>query len=387
MDKIFFPENIIEILSEYQETEHQRIKERYKTLYENEIDRIKEFVKERFNNNIYDHYSHCRVLTSILAPFVSQKIENFELLYIEPLLYLRNNKAIPEDTPIWDFLLAEINQSRLIRLILGEVKTQKARTGMDRVEEAVKLYSKTEILNKLYDYIEKLFKDKDIKFKRNNVQIENVLVVQSLYYEDYEQSVIERGLRVNIWEIDPDILRSKYTIKIHRWDKLFNEKDIYSEVDQTYLHMLSFLRSRTFKDEEFLSFTYASDLNLVLDLLYKSYVNLYGISYFDSNLINLINQAGGGNFYDDNKVIPNLVAKIKELFLNYKSIKKEGTQEIFKQRIDIKNRILNNRLKGEIERGVGIELIQQAINDLNPKRAPRRVNLDKWLNYDKEKID
>jgi len=45
-------------------------------------------------------------------------------------LYLRNIKEIPEDTPIWDFILGEIENYQLIRIIIGEVKTQKARTSM-----------------------------------------------------------------------------------------------------------------------------------------------------------------------------------------------------------------------------------------------------------------
>lgn len=387
MDKIFFPYNIVEVLSEYQEIEHQRIKERYKTLYKREINRIKKFVKVQYINDIDDHYSHCKILTSILIHFLRRNIENYELLFIEPLLYLRNIKEIPEDTPIWDFILGEIENHQLIRIIIGEVKTQKARTSMDRVEVAVNLYSKREILDKLFDYIEKLFEEKEIKFERNNIKIEKVLVVQSLYYEDYEQSVIERLLEMNIWEIDPDILRSKYTIKIHRWDKLLNRNDVYSENDGAYPRMLSFLRSRTFGDEEFLSFTYASDLNLILDFLYKSYKNLYGLAYFDSNLINLIKQAGGGDFYDDERVIFDMVRKIKDLFEHFKAFKKEGIQEYFKQRIDIKKRILNERLKGEIEKRAGLDLLLQAIDELNPRRAPRRVSLDKWINLDNENSD
>jgi len=385
MVKVIYPDNNAELLSKYHELEHNKIKERYKKILETELENIRKTVENRFKNNIYDHDSHCKALTNILAPFLRQDIEKYELLYIDPLLYLRNTKEIPENTPIWDFILCEIENNQLIRIIIGEVKTQKARSVMDRVDEAVKLYSKKETLDKLFGYIAVLFGKKKIKFIRNNVKVEMVLVVQSTYYEDYEKSVITRQLKLNIWEIDPDILRSRYTVKIHRWDKLLNISNVYSESNGNFLKLLSFLKTKTFRDEEFISFTYSSDLNLVLDFLYKSYTYLYGLLYSDSNLISLIEQAGGGNFYDDDRVILDMVKRIKELFMHYKTFKTEESKIIFKQRIDINERIIRARIKKEIEKNAGEILFNQVIDELNPREASKKHTLEKWLNPNRDK--
>ena len=379
MAKVIYPDNITELLSKFHELEHDRIRERYKKLLKTEIENIRKTVENRFKNNIYDHDTHCKALTNILTPFLRQEIENYELLYLEPLMYLKNTNVIAKDTPIWDFILIEIDNNQLIRVIIGEVKTQKARSVMNRVEEAVNLYSKKETLDNLFEYIEKLFGKKKINFKRNNVKIEMVLVVQSSYYEDFEKSVIARKLKLNIWEIDSDLLRIKYTVKIHRWDKLLNVSNPYTDSDSNFLKLLSFLKSKTFRDDDFISFTYSSDLNLVLDFLYKSYINLYSFLYSDSNLINLIEQAGGGNFYDDDRVIPDIVKRIKELFMAYQAFKTEESNTLFKQRIDVNERIIRERMIKEIKKTAGKILFNQVIDEVNPREAPKKHTLEKWL--------
>jgi len=385
MVKVIYPDNITELLSKYHELEHNKIRERYKNLLKTEIENIRKTVENRFKNNIYDHETHCKALTNILTPFLRQEIENYELLYLEPLMYLKNTNVVDKDTPIWDFILGEIENNQLIRIIIGEVKTQKARSVMNRVEEAVNLYSKKETLDNLFGYIEKLFGKKKISFKRNIVKIEMVLVVQSSYYEDFEKSVIARQLKLNIWEIDPDLLRIKYTVKIHRWDKLLNVSNPYTESDSNFLKLLSFLKSKTFRDDEFISFTYSSDLNLVLDLLYKSYINLYRLLYSDSNLISLIEQAGGGNFYDDDRVIPDMVKRIKKLFMHYQTFKTEEGNTLFKQRIDINERIIRERMIKEIKKNAGEILFNQVIDELNPREAPKKHTLEKWLRPNRDK--
>lgn len=385
MAKVIYPDNITELLSKYHELEHNKIRERYEKLLKTEIENIRKTVENRFKNNIYDHETHCKALTNILTPFLRQEIENYELLYLEPLMYLKNTNVVDKDTPIWDFILGEIENNQLIRIIIGEVKTQKARSVMNRVEEAVNLYSKKETLDNLFGYIEKLFGKKKISFKRNIVKIEMVLVVQSSYYEDFEKSVIARQLKLNIWEIDPDLLRIKYTVKIHRWDKLLNVSNPYTESDSNFLKLLSFLKSKTFRDDEFISFTYSSDLNLVLDLLYKSYINLYRLLYSDSNLISLIEQAGGGNFYDDDRVIPDMVKRIKKLFMHYQTFKTEEGNTLFKQRIDINERIIRERMIKEIKKNAGEILFNQVIDELNPREAPKKHTLEKWLRPNRDK--
>ena len=109
MSKILYPDNFDEILSNYHEKEYLRIRERYKHLYIKDIQKIEELVEDRFNLDCYNIENHCRALSCALNPFINKpKFKNYELLFVEPLLYLKNKKKIPDDVGIWDFTLGEI---------------------------------------------------------------------------------------------------------------------------------------------------------------------------------------------------------------------------------------------------------------------------------------
>ncbi len=379
MQKIYYPDDLRDLLSVYQEKEHNLIKRRYETIYRNNINDIRESKKDEYKLDQYNHDTHCRVLSSILIPFLKHKIENYDLFFIEPLSFLKTNNELPEHTMIWDFILGEIKDDKLTRIILGEVKGQKARGFLSNIENQINDYLKNDILDKIYDYILKIISEgKQIEVIKEDIKVIYVLVIQNLYYKNYEASIQQRILPLNVWEIKTDILQGIYMIEIHREDILYGNKIEFTEEERTYRHMLNTLQDKKFNIEDFIQFTFASDIDMYLDLIYKSYRGLYGLEYSDDNLVKLIKQAGGSEFYDDIRIIPDMAKKIKERFEFYDVIKKDGTQLKLKQKINIKEKIIEHRVKKEIKEREGHEILEQVIKELNPERKPR-IDLRKWM--------
>ena len=379
MPKIYYPDNLTDILSGYQEKEHNRIRNRYEAIYSNNINSIRESKKDEFKIDQYNHNTHCRVLSSILIPFLKYKIENYDLFFIEPLSFLKANNELPEHTMIWDFVLGEIKEDKLTRIILGEVKGQKARGFSKSIEKQISDYAKNGTLDKIYDYIIKIISEgKEIEVLKEDIKVVYVLVIQNLYYKNYEASIKGKTIPLNIWEIKTDILQGIYMIEIHREDILNGNEIEFSEEEMPYRHMLNTLQDKKFNIEDFIQFTFVSDIDMYLDLIYKSYRGLYGLEYSDDNLSKLINQAGGGKFYDDNRILPEMVKRIKERLEFYGVIKIDGTQFKLKQKIDIKEKIIEHRVKKGIKERDGHEILDQTIQELNPERVPR-MDLGDWI--------
>ena len=376
MSKILYPDNFDEILSNYHEKEYLRIRERYKHLYIKDIQKIEELVEDRFNLDCYNIENHCRALSCALNPFINKpKFKNYELLFVEPLLYLKNKKKIPDDVGIWDFTLGEISENQLRRIILREVKAQKAQGNMDKMEKLLADYLKSDILEKLYNYIEEL----NIRINREHIKIEKILVVPTRYFKGYKDSIINRRLNVNVWEIKPDLDQIEYSIEVHREGEFSGVKREFTKEDRDYSGMLNNLNLRSYKFSNFIQFTYASDVDVYLNLLYKSYPKLE--PYSDKNIIRLIQEAGGGNFYDDKEIINEMITRIKKVFIGYEMLKVENGQTYFKKNIHVNEKIKKKRFKKEIDGKSGSLLLEKTIRDLNPQKSIKGQfsKIDRWI--------
>ena len=195
--KLHFPQNMEEILSDYEVSEHNRIKSRYKSIYNQNYDNDLKGIDARYLRDVNDLRDHCQLLSCCLTPFLRKEITNFETLFIEPLLYLRNLGKIDSTVPIWDFILGEIVENEIVRLIFGEVKGQKV-DGKNNLDLLIQKYQELEILKILSDYIQRNSK---IIININKIKLEFVLVVQNYYVKNFIESLKVRGLKFNIWEI------------------------------------------------------------------------------------------------------------------------------------------------------------------------------------------
>ncbi|MHA1274557.1 MAG: hypothetical protein ACTSQP_11845 [Promethearchaeota archaeon] len=375
--RIFYPKNFNEILSNYESSEHNRIKNRYNKIYREKYEKNIEAIEGRYNKDVDDLRTHCELLSCCLSPFLRKNVSNFEVLFIEPLLYLKNIGKIQKETPIWDFLLGEIINNKIIRLIFGEVKGQKP-GDKDNLSLMIQKYQEAEILKILADYIKK---DSKIEIDLNNIKIEFVLVVQSYYIERFISSIKDRNLPFNIWEIRSDWNRTEFQIHIHRKENILNLKSEFLEEDKNYRNMLNTISSKKYPIKEDLLFTYASDLDRILDRFKKLYENKFGLEIFDNNFKELINDIGGGKFYDDEKnVIDHLIEKLKKRYFELDLIIRKEKKLFFRERINPRDRVILDRLKKYIENKQGEKYLIQAIKELKLKKSQKITEkpLDYW---------
>ncbi len=380
--KIYFPSNIGEILENFNELDHQKIKNQYKTIYEGRIETIKKEVNDDYKNNDLDQKSHNNLLSCALKPFLKEGFCDYHLLFLEPLYYLKINKRIDEKTPLFDFILAEIIDNNIKRLILGEVKGQRAR-NVGNLSSLINTYQERECLDYIYNYIEK---DTNLNFNKKNIRIEFVLVVQNFYYADYEQSIIDSGLPVNIWEISVDKIRQKYKINPHKYDKLLKLSIPPIKEDNPYKKMLNHLRSKIFIESKFIRFTCATPINLISKFIYDLYVNKYDYEFIDSNLMEIIRQTGGGDFYDDDLMLAIMIRNIKRGFEEINISKRVGTGLFLKRVYNIEDRIIENLIKKKINRRYGMDILNEAIKVVKPRKSkrPRYISLDRFIKNNKE---
>jgi len=97
VQKIYFPLNLNERLSDYEVSEQNRIKSRYESIYNRNYNKDFEGREARYTRDVEDLRTHCELLSCCLSPYLRKEIKNFELLFIEPLLYLRNKGEIERD--------------------------------------------------------------------------------------------------------------------------------------------------------------------------------------------------------------------------------------------------------------------------------------------------
>jgi len=366
--KIFFPLNFDEKLSDYEISEHSRIKSRYESIYNNNYDKDYEGRAARYTRDVEDLRTHCELLSCCLSPFLRKEIKNFELLFIEPLLYLRNIGKIDREIPIWDFILGEIEQKELTRLIFGEVKGQKPRDN--NLALMIQKYQDPEVLRYLIDYIKQ---DPKIILDIKKLKLEFILVVQSLYIDRYLNSIKDRMLKFNIWELRPDWKKTEFQIHIHRNEEILGQESSFKEENKNYRGMLNNISSKPYSIKEDFIFTYASDLNRILDRFKKLYENKYGLEITDENLISHINDIGGGKFYDDDKVLEDLLTKLKNRYLELDLIIKKEGKDFFRERVEPKERVIQERLEKFIENKKGDIYLKQAIEELNPKKSQKKT--------------
>lgn len=370
--KIFYPQNFDNRISKYEVSEHNQIKSRYETIYKQNFTNDIKGIKARFQKDINDLKIHCELLSCCLSPFLRKEIDNYELLFIEPLLYLRNIGRIDSEIPIWDFVLGEIVEDEITRLIFGEVKGQKAGVK-DNYEKLIQNYQEFEILKIISDYI---VKDPNIHINIKKIKIEFILVIQNIYLENYIESLKTRGLKLNIWELRSDWEKTDFQIIIHRYDDFLNQASSSTEDNRTYRKMMNKVSSKKFPIIDDLIFTYASDLDRILDRFKKLYENKFGLEIVDKNFIALINDIGGGKFYDDENVVGDLLVKIKKRYNELNLIIRKNGKELFKERVNLKEKVINERLKNFIEKKRGEMYLNQVIEEIKPSKIS---TLSRWL--------
>ena len=114
--KRIYPPNLNELLNDYANSDNNRIIAEYNRLYDKEIDLIVENIESSVDNNLKNFEEHNYLLSSVLQPFLTHKIKDYDLLFVDPLYHCKKLEEI-EDIPTFDFLLGQ-KQDNFIKTLI-----------------------------------------------------------------------------------------------------------------------------------------------------------------------------------------------------------------------------------------------------------------------------
>ena len=109
----------------YTNADITKIRSEYNKIYDPKIEGIKREVDLEYKKELGNHIKHEELRNLALKPFLERGgIKNFELVWIEPLKFARNQKEIDSNVPIFDFLVCQFTEDehQLKKVILGEIK-------------------------------------------------------------------------------------------------------------------------------------------------------------------------------------------------------------------------------------------------------------------------
>ncbi len=373
------PKDFDQVLGGFAKTEENRIRQEYNRLYD---ERIKD-IQKKADSEVIDVFStaekHESLRSMALNPFIEnirimdedivEDPENvrrkeifrfFELLFNDSLYFLKSIRELDEDIPTLDFIIGEFSdERRLVTLILGEIKGQKARYTTDSLKKIIEEYKKPEMLKKISNYIKKVLNKEE--FEISEVQIEFALVVHTIDVEDYHKSIGDSNLPFKIWEIKEVVAGNQYSIVMDKGDELRPNPGL------RYQKLRNFLRDNEFERNIIFDFTYATNLWVILYKVHQFYVQQFGKEITEDNLKEVIKQIGGGEFFDDERIMKKLMNSIIERGLEMNIIARSDDRLIFNRVIDVKKNILNYDIKNKIQDKDGKKILEEALKNLHPK--------------------
>ncbi len=357
--KRIYPLNLDILLRNYEESVHEQIIAEYNRIYDLNIDLIIENIETSTDNNLQDFEQHNYLLSAILQPFLTHKIRDYDLLFVDPLYYCKKLGEI-EDIPTFDFILGQKEENLLKTLILGEVKGQSPKTDFN-TEIINKYKHNPAIKDKLFNYIRSM--DPSLEFLPD-LEFEFVLVCKGINSPEFKQSIVEKKVPFILWSVSVDYFENIYRIIIY--EKLFDSKEFVLMHNSRYL--TEYFRSNRIEHNPVLEFTHSLDTNSILFKIRDDYNLKYGTEITDENLTGIIFELGLGDYYDDSRIIPNLIKRIKNKGIKLKIIKKKSENLYFKK-IDMKEKIIDYRLKKKIlDTKEENRIFQRAIENLNPQK-------------------
>lgn len=360
MVKRIYPPNLNELLINYTNSDHIRIIAEYNRLYDKEIDLIIENIETVADINLKNIEEHNFLLSSVLQPFLTHKIKDYDLLFVDPLYYCKKLGEI-EDVPTFDFVLGQKQGNFIETLIFGEVKGQSPVSDFN-IDTINKYKNDPSIKNTLFDYIKSMDASLEIS---NDLNIEFVLVCKGINTPEFKESIIKKNIPFILWSVVIDHFNNnKYRIIID--EKLTDLKDINQMHNSRYLP--EYFRSNRIEFKPILEFTYSLDTNSLILKIRDDYISKYGTQISKKNINEIILELGLGDYYDDSRIIENLTERIIKKGLILKIIKDIEENKFFKK-INIKEKIVDYQLKKKIqEKNKGYIILQRSIANLKPQR-------------------
>lgn len=357
--KRIYPPNLNELLNDYANSDNNRIIAEYNRLYDKEIDLIVENIESSVDNNLKNFEEHNYLLSSVLQPFLTHKIKDYDLLFVDPLYHCKKLEEI-EDIPTFDFLLGQKQDNFIKTLIFGEVKGQSPKSDFN-IDIIDKYKNDPSIKNTLFGYIKSM--DASIEIS-TDLNLEFVLVCKGIDTLEFKESIIKKKIPFVLWSIVTDHFTNTYRVIID--ENLIDLKDNNLMHNSRYLP--EYFRSNRIEYKPVLEFTYSLDTNSIIFRIRDDYISKYGKEITKKNLTEIIFELGLGDYYDDSRIIQNLIEKIIKKGLVLKTIKSTGEYLFFKK-ISIKEKIVDYQLKRKIqEKNKGYNILQQSIANLKPQR-------------------
>ena len=366
--KRYYPLNLEHLLEIYEKSYHKLILSEYNRIYDQNINLIIENIETITDNEIKNFEEHNYLLSVCLQPFLTNKIQNYDLLFVDPLYFSKKKKEI-EEIPTFDFLLGQKEEGILKTLIFGEIKGQSPKSEFNK---DILLYYRTNstLKEKLFNYIREL--ESSIRISEELI-FEFVLVGKGIDSPEFKQSIIEKEVPFILWSVSRELLDNTYRIIIE--EDLYQSRQFSLRHDSRYL--VDFFRSNRFEYKPILEFTHSLDTISILFRIRDDYFETYGTEIKEENLNELIYEIGLGDYYDDSRIIPNLIERFIKKGMDLKILRKKE-DKIFFKKIDIKEKINSYRLRKKIEKSDGHNFFQNAVKNIKPLRR----GILKFLNKD-----
>lgn len=363
------------IISKYNKNEHEKIEREYNNLYDLRISKIVEDVETKYQNDYDNFETHNFLLSNSVYPFIKKFVElqDFELLFVDPLFYQKNKYKEVPDIPTFDFVIGQKNNNKIICLIFGEVKGQSPHTAFN--SDILKRYENDpKIKDKIFKNINNLNANLEIP---EDVIFEYVIVSQGIHIPEFLASIKNKKIPFILWEIHKDVVKNKYRFIIN--ENICDPK-IHNQ-SHSSKSLLKFLTSKFFELNQILEFTHSMDISLIILKIKEDYIPKYGTLISDENLREIIFELGMGYYYDDSRIVEDFIIRIKNKGLEFDVIGKKLTSLYFKQ-VDFKEKIIEYRIKKRIEKKIGDQILILAIENVNPIKqglGGHFRKMDEWL--------
>ncbi len=363
-----YPLNLDTLLKNYEESDQRQIITEYNRIYDLNLDLLIENIETSTDNNLKDFEEHNYLLSAILQPFLTHMIRDYDLLFVDPLYFCKKLKEI-DDIPTFDFVLGQKEENVLKTVIFGEVKGQSPKTEFNIA--VINEYMNNQMIrDKLINYIRNM--DTSILIS-HDLKFEFVLVCKGLNTPEFIESITEKQIPFILWSVHLDFFENIYRVIIH--EKLFDSEEFVLKHDSRYL--VDYFRSNRIKYRPILEFTHSLDTNSILVNIRDDYNLRYGTEITDDNLTEIIIELGLGNYYDDSRIIPYLINRLKKKGLELKIIKERSGNLNFKK-IDLKEKMVDYLLKRKVQdKNKGKKILQEAIKNLNLPRKGLYRFIDK----------
>ena len=138
--------------------------------------------------------------------------------------------------------------------------------------------------------------------------------MSELRITQFVESIQNSGLPFKIWKIIVNPWDDEYRIEIIDpfLDPASSEEENTEGLDVHYKNMMRKIQSHNYGINPEFQFTFASDFTFILKSIVSKYLLQFDAEIIDANLKFVIENIGWGKFYDDERILDEMVNKIKE---------------------------------------------------------------------------